>query len=253
MSMNNNEVVNSKAGRTTEAETGARKMTSVLEAIKAKYNLPVTAYDWLNPKVQVLNYRLSEVNEGQSEDVAILSMHGVPIVFNADSKKFFPAWNPEYSVDLEESVFNDDFDENKRIDLSYLVARLEEIAKEASEAKLTLSDVEPMQWRYIDYDQDLFYVDDADSPYTITPKKGEWDGRLVRDAINSLLPEGMSFIFDNGDGLDECLVLPDDERGVVPVLSVYPVDRSGCDDYDPIAYLSLGLIEMLRNEMKKDS
>ena len=246
------EVVNSKAGRTTAAEAGARTMTSVLEAIQAKYNLPITAFDWLDPTVQVLNYRLSEINDGQSDDVKILSIKGLPIVFNPATKNFFPEGRPECCVNLEECVCDDE-DEPcyNRIDFSHLACRLGEIEKEASRTLLSKDFMIPLQLHPINKDEDLFYFEDVEAEYALRPRNGEWDGQKVLNAINSLLPEGMSFRLE--DSMTWCLDSPNDDYSVVPVMPIYPVDKTGSDDYDPIAYLSLGLVEMLRNEMKKES
>ena len=128
--MNNikSEVVNSKAGRTTEVKAEPRNNISILEALEAKYNLPVTAVDWREPTVQVLDKCLSTIPDDFDGETDIMTLKMSPIRYCGSSKRFFSTLSSEKYVSLEECVFDDD--ENYRIDLSFLAARLKEMAND---------------------------------------------------------------------------------------------------------------------------
>ena len=128
MTTQTNEIVNSKAGRTIETKSDPRRI-SVLEALEAKYNLPVSAFDWLAPIVQVLHTRLSTISNEDEGETGIVSIRSIPIIYSGSTRRFHPKYTSNLFVDLEDAVFLD-IDEYDRIDLSYLASLLEEMAED---------------------------------------------------------------------------------------------------------------------------
>ena len=130
MTSQRNEVANSKAGRTTETKAEPLNI-SVLQALEAKYNLPVTAFDWKNPIVQILETCLSSISDEDDGETEIVSIQTIPIVFSGSTKAFYPKYcSSKGYVALEDAVILDDYEGYNRIDLSILAALLQDIVNE---------------------------------------------------------------------------------------------------------------------------